>query len=570
MKKHPVLISIDTTELPVQEIPFPTVTLCHYQMPRADRTNYFARYLDHIKFRCKGRHNCHTNIELRNKLRPALKQVVKRQQGKIYFGHTKKATFDELVEATNSYRSYREIWNKVMELDTPGSIQFFSTFKDLIIDNALKHESNYFLRKPLYEETENCSKLAPNMTFESVDDCVLDFTCRNTKMMQWHSYMLTMDYFMNENMPSLGTYFKEEGLEMLLKPYTWPGDSETKKLVITSSVDWLSWNQYLDEIFTCMTKGNIQNISLLDVPTMLAPTDITELDILRMNLPFHHRITYSADMSTECNEAEYNIYLFRWFMFLASKEDLAKFGFNVTKMNNPCPVKGEAMSPCCNHFPAILMSELETVLKIMRYSQDMAKALETYEHQLKNLGPLECLNATLKTPENTYGYGGPFMMNPDNFIPSCVLIEDKRGRVLHPHCQKLEPLISTRGVCQVFNGRSNVEIYKNSKFMKLFNDVFNVPMKSNVQKTLGVGSRYAPTFLIDMGHRKENQLTRSVAYSAVNTAIDAFEMHSKVYPILAGYHTTLKVWPSAIVAEKGTWGMDVKERKCRFNHEFEG
>ena len=73
-----------------------------------------------------------------------------------------------------------------------------------------------------------------------------------------------------------------------------------------------------------------------------------------------------------------------------------------------------------------------------------------------------------------------------------------------------------------------------------------------------------------MGAKQDEELGRMKSYAAVGSAYDTFDMHNGIFPILAGYHTTLKIWPSTIAGNNGIDVLDMKERKCKFDYETNG
>ena len=203
----------------------------------------------------------------------------------------------------------------------------------------------------------------------------------------------------------------------------------------------------------------MNNVSLIDIPTMISPFDLMkEMEITNsetFRIPFEKRMTYSVDESSACNEKEFNQYTWSWYSFFELNSTLQKYA-SYKLQNNPC--HGDNVSPCCNHFTNILLQDFKTTLNIMRYSQDMSKAIETWESQLSHLGPFECLNATVKDPEKVWGYGID-ILNPEVLVPTCDVLEDNKHKA-KINCDEFEPILTSRGVCHSFNGKSNKEIYK--------------------------------------------------------------------------------------------------------------
>ena len=49
--KNPVMIVVDTTDYPVEKIPFPAITICRKDN-NPNRIEFISKVLNHIKFPC--------------------------------------------------------------------------------------------------------------------------------------------------------------------------------------------------------------------------------------------------------------------------------------------------------------------------------------------------------------------------------------------------------------------------------------------------------------------------------------------------------------------------------------
>lgn len=71
---------IDTTSLPVTEVPFPSITVCPDDKPDYDKLGYIRRYFDNFVYSCPDKDNggCPgDNLALRRRLAPVFQAAFK-------------------------------------------------------------------------------------------------------------------------------------------------------------------------------------------------------------------------------------------------------------------------------------------------------------------------------------------------------------------------------------------------------------------------------------------------------------------------------------------------------------
>ena len=119
-------------------------------------------------------------------------------------------------------------------MDHVGLVKYFSEMESLVVQYLYKNEATFSIKRNLMKVTNNVTFL-PESEVPTVEDCYNDYFCNEYKIKSWYQYINVMHYFIKPYPPGLGTYLKQEGIDLLLKPFTWPSIQRVQK---ASALDW--------------------------------------------------------------------------------------------------------------------------------------------------------------------------------------------------------------------------------------------------------------------------------------------------------------------------------------------
>ncbi len=135
----------------------------------------------------------------------------------------------------------------------------------------------------------------------------------------------------------------------------------------------------------------------------------------------------------------------------------------------------------------------------------------------------------------------------------------------------MKPYLTTQGLCQAFNGKPLLDVFKPSKYMKDFVDTF-LPQEMFRDKDSSLihpsGFGYGSGFLILLDTKKfanpspYNNIKRSFALS-IGSSASAYDMNIQKIPIRAGFISKVKVIQSQYQSSQSLSSLTREQRGCR-------
>ncbi len=123
-------------------------------------------------------------------------------------------------------------------------------------------------------------------------------------------------------------------------------------------------------------------------------------------------------------------------------------------------------------------------------------------------------------------------------------------------CDHFEPYITSSGICQVFNGANQKQLFKPSKYMDMFERVFRIPDENEIKMPTGFGPSSGLFMVLD-NHWRNHPKTEpnDPIYDAkvspdfvvsVGDTLSGFDVVRGGIRARAGYRTTIKLIPSQV------------------------
>ena len=147
-----------------------------------------------------------------------------------------------------------------------------------------------------------------------------------------------------------------------------------------------------------------------------------------------------------------------------------------------------------------------------------------------------------------------------------------------PHlCSEFRPSVSNYGMCFTKNQAPLAEIYRQTKYMEIFNDSF-LRHRDNftILKNMGSGMRYKNEFLINANQVMDmkkgmrwDQTKHAVFRLGIHGNHDMPEIRDTGIKIKSGLKTVIMVNAIQLESDPSVQDLNVKQRKCRFESEFE-
>ncbi len=146
----------------------------------------------------------------------------------------------------------------------------------------------------------------------------------------------------------------------------------------------------------------------------------------------------------------------------------------------------------------------------------------------------------------------------------------------------LNPQITTGGLCHSFNAVPQQDLFKSSRYMKDFIEVFKPSDKKQPLYSNGFGPSSGFFMVLNTRELLESQADTKEATDSfirktspnflvsVGDSHSAFDLVRQGITVKPGFRTRIKVMQSQVLAADALGELSLEDRNCRFPHENEG
>ena len=584
--ENPVITSITTITSPIDELQFPTVTVCSEDQP--SNWAFLENVLNFLAFECDSEEECDETQALRKDFKYLIKSFVN-----VFGDYLYHVDYNDTMgliiskeQMLYKIKEYQETMHAVLIKTENKSLTKYE-LTSLISEYFLKDNYGFKQLGDLLNNPKSFSNGGDG--FVGYSEGLMEYICITSKTECYENVAVLKLFYqlVVRSKAKFGTFLKnyvhlEKFTSLNSKMKT---DEVFKKYEAYSNLDicklLMIKEKELHNLFKRMAVGIGFNaseaVSLYDLPAMLSssiletsfPLAISEVFLFslcedhqsRVNDPNDGGLTKQKfDKGESCIE--------KWYQYLRNLYSLDKGGIQ-TMTINPCE---EGNIQCCNKWTNKLGNNLRSIMKVMRLAGK--KGTSGFN-----------LQSVYDKPNNTLEYKlrRHFGSEADvhTLLPWCDLKssgKEKENQFVSNSCNLFQPVFTDSGLCHAFNPTPALELLKSSYFTKAFNDTFKHDFNPNLSLVKGIKNGYAVDFfLLGNTHQynildeEEDYFERKVSnfLVSVTNKDEYFNMKVSKERIKAGYHTIWKVMATEIIPSEDLQDVPISHRKCRLAHEAE-
>ena len=558
--ENQTITTIESIATPVQEVQFPTVTVCQNQKNRPDNWSFLEKLLNILDFGeilWKG----HKDIapanseELRKDFAsPILAKILEKLIGKYLKNDNLRLWSSQNVDG-NIFIGFAV---QVAEYVCQKKLNF-GTIKKAFIQGFSRNIPNRYLF------------MKQNLTFVTHDDFDIkkcETKCCNnllfnTKIL--YAILNAGDLMNSQDAMGFGnllSYFAKEVTGMIhegnvkieystfdeyLEIYPDFGKYLCDQM---TSLD-LKLHEYFKDLGIPLGFQRNYSLSLFEIPSMLGPAMHSRKE----------RMQYSKDIFaySKCSLNRMSTSATFHQCFVNYWREYLKDG-----KIHPCD-----KSPfCCHFWTKSMNNNLRSIMQVMRMAIGRGKS---HFNVTNFLQPYLKDSKYLKYPLNIDTirkfYNNDLVEDKNSYIPWCKYVEENH----FTSCDIFEPVLTDQGVCYSFNAEPIHSILQNSTFKDAFINAYESELKDSkqIKKSKGAGQNFALEFIINNGKymkQKPEVWPLKVAISAFNGFYETASLSKNIRP---GFVTVLSIQPMQIEATENLQFVPERARKCRFPHEID-
>ena len=557
-----VLTTIGDLDAPVESIQFPSITVCPESGTKVDRMAFIEEIFNKVRYVCPEQANC-SQVDIKgrehfsdllsykydtfkNETRKALhdasledlKKILIRYKPDYRLGPIAKVALSNL----NMSRSIREQAQR--EVRTMMGTKIFMDIYYQVINPLLStfDNSSYLPDNPDWSERHDLFREDK----PDIQACTKDEAC-SKELAEWYKFFIIAQQVFpshSSRNPGLGTILANF-LQLLGDSFGvsqfWPLMHHPMKLRETEV------HELFSKILTQLTDGAVNNVSLVDIPSLLSiGTVASPVFLIR-------QAVYSTEHSKDCNTE-------------ALADLVKKLQRRKNSYSNLC--SGSNSSPCCHHWGKILAKRFDITMMVMRMSLPQGQFhknidnLGTFLHNWTILQKYDLLDEVERSQQHLLP-----------LIPVCKTNERRFST-----CNSFKPILTATGVCHSYNGISAQEMYRATPYLKTFSKVYDVKPMEEVQTVKGFGIDQGVTFILDSNrktrpsHYIRGMRTQETSKFKIllGSKYKTFDTRKHGIYVKSGQHLVLKVSLSQLTGSNDLRQLSIEQRKCRFMDENDG
>ena len=305
----PVITTLDSIAAPIKLIQFPTVTVCQEEFHPLDQWAAIENILNFVAFECTddvdiifeeyGRYfpACNDTVKVRNDFQFVISLVIdyfKKELNEKYFVQgsnfsTNVHIMKDLLELVNQGKiTEEELSNLPLKYFSKERISLGGFYKDLD-KYSQRNSSNDFETTNVTDETKIQIKIVEELIHFLVKDFYMMSSVdgQNMRLGSFLAHFIHLKKFMSFEPTNLGydDFFENSGCEYD-DYYGYDYEFEVKFCCNALDGDELFLHEYFSSLSTLFGFENSNNISLFDVPSILANIDVTKSPMLTKHQPF--------------------------------------------------------------------------------------------------------------------------------------------------------------------------------------------------------------------------------------------------------------------------------------------
>ena len=583
-EENPTITTLDSIAAPIQEIPFPTVTVCPYEETEPDNWAYPELILNAVAFECYK--DNYPPCNLTETVRQDLKEVLTRTADKIkrmltangfkgllerdrtlsgsatglLFGETS-PTEDQLVMCLMQEKllSFKEITRAFT--DNFGKLDDGSAHT---LHAALKTKIDYSqVEDVFYESDDRCCS-----------ECEDLMRLTNLHMEQGEVFLST------ERNMALGRLLSN--FITLARTKTFSYDVRLRDLerdATSGSLckDLTSLDNLIHGYLANMSKvlGINATLSLFDIPSLLTKG---------------HDYRKGALGPFAAEGFPYSMCQYQPSVMISSMDDVCfdqwHEYYELGTGKHPCDFK-DRKPLCCHYLLEKINHNLTPLMKVMRVASRRGQNLLD---MVDLLDPFLTNNTNgVRYPMNKIGIGHyhiPKVYDPTGYMRPCSFAEqfdslnqinlttDKSMKKLSDmySCFMFQPVVTDKGICYACNAKSTEDLLKASVFKEAFMESYKSELETTDQRMgLGTGKSLSLFFVVDNNAMfrpwQQDKFDFKIGFGSSEETLQ-FSATSKL--IRPGFALEYDVTPIQVVADPELRNILPTSRGCQFPEETEG
>ena len=554
------ITTLDSIATPIQEVQFPTVTVCPHEHSPPDNWSFLEKILNMINVSDSNSRNDITN--------PILTKLLDNLEDK--------------------YRSNPEnpLWTS--SSDDPFELNFNHNFLVEISKSVCNKNFSISDLRKAFVGGQNLNDVITNLLrldlsgeeFMNLKYCDSNKCCDNMIKQPFLQGIVSAGYFLhsasstivNNQKLSLGSFLvnfanlthEEIGIADVMTFWSlFNLDSKLDSRFMdkycqkTSTRDKFLQNYFKDLGIVLGFEAN-HSLSLFDLPSILTSTfNYKEFSSDTSEQHVRDTFLYSqCEMETLKQElgTPHACYKAGWKTFL-SKNSL-----------HPCETNETMHSShinCCHFWTGFLRNKLKPIMKVMRMASGRGNS---------HFNLTDFLQPFLENSELV-----KYSMNPidekdeirdlTSFLPACIYSDTTFS--IGENCKLFEPVVTDLGICYAFNAEPTMKMLQTSTFTEAFLEAYKYDLiGSPIRKAKGAGEDFALKFMVDNSRYLRKKLETKPFKIIVSSRSGYFNAKSVAKKVKPGVVTTFSVQPIEVFGTKALREVPEEARNCKFSDEI--
>ena len=551
--KHQSITTLESISSPIQEIQFPTVTVCPHEESPPDNWSFLEKFLESIDLS-----KANTNKVRHDFVDYILKKLLEKFEA-TYNKAPILPTWpiDDYLQADIFPHIATLICEKKF---TYGDLRnaFIANFANCSFDNTLWKLPGY---QEIYEDNSEWgsewgySPVECNECCKNIKDKTFFRGILNTGSLllyEFHMEGITLGTLLS-NFANL-TYF--ETSEVKFSSFSLETPLSTDSMFIPKYCQKMTKTErfihnYFKDLGSAIGLNN--SLSLLDIPSMLGSAFKPHVSPLMTREAFlfsqcemktlgHGTRGYHPCFDADLNQAH-------WEEFLSGSG------------KHPCD---EGSNKCCNFWTTHLQHRLLPIMKVMRMASGRGQSHFNTKDFMK---PFLENPELLRYPLNNNITKELEAWDKTSFLPMCSY--SNNTAVLGLDCKLFEPVVTDMGICYSFNAEPSMILLADSAFKDAFEETYKTELiNDHVEYAKGPGNKFALNFVVDNSRfirKKINIKPFKVILSSRKGYFNSLGIATEVRP---GFLTIFNVQPLEVTATDALKEISEEARKCRFPDEI--
>ena len=564
-----VVTTLDSIAAPIEEVDFPTVTVCPEEYGPPNNWAFLETLLNSLTFQCNPSSfanvslfpGCNGSEKLRRDYQALIKHFVNKFKQWVFKAGGKWPILSKDLDSVESVPYF------IAELLANGTItrryltklpyELFARFTSLhdVLGQYQEDRDAYCTSHACQEEVDFVDKFVQLIRLEEIDSCRADaffFGSFLVNAVLVDQITHTFDAFRNIQDLEDGYLCQQTDLDKLL-------------------------HGFFKSLGTGLGLNEDELVSIFDIPSILGVHN----EDSSWNLPVSQTFLFTqCQLSQELRKGDFGVCVNFWNDWIN----------NPSEVSNPCKNPTIA-SKCCNVWTSKFRKNLKAVMKVMRFASRRGKSGVDIASFLKPFNESNILNGYSMNKISQGAYEHAYSRDLNSMIPWCSW--KKQGQTSNTYlpddsCTMFDPVVTDMGVCHSFNAMPFVDFLHDSSYkgklqysgyflesanfmiLDSFVEAFqhDYPANKIILKGSGSGNNHAiDIILINTDYFKERKDIPKSFRVSITSSGNFFDAKDVSKVVHVGKQTIFSVKPMEVKPSAALKDLAIHERHCRFPYE---